>query len=71
MNSQLPIAVRSLAAALAVFMTVATLNAMITIAEPQQSQLFAVNAARQAERMASSPRVNVVVAQAPASPISH
>ena len=69
MNNQLPIAVRSIAAALAVFMTVATLNGVITIAEPQQSQLIAASAARQAQRMASSPQVTLV-ALAPTGPIS-
>lgn len=64
MNSQLPVAVRTLAAAFAVFMTVATLNSMISIAEPQQSQLMALNAARQAERVASAPQHIVVVAHA-------
>jgi hypothetical protein len=71
MNAQLPTAVRAIAAAFAVFMTVATLNAVITIAEPQQSQLFAANAARQAARMASSPQASVQVALASVSPISH
>ena len=34
---QLPIAIRTTAAALAVFMTVATLNSLITVAEPQHA----------------------------------
>ena len=41
MNRQLPTAVRAIAAALAVFMTTATLNGLISIAEPQQSALMA------------------------------
>ena len=61
---QLPIAIRTTAAALAVFMTVATLNSLFAVAEPQHSALMAQTAARQAERMASAPR-HVVVAQAP------
>ena len=69
MNSQLPIAVRSIAAALAVFVTVATLNGVISIAEPQQSQLIAASAARKAERMASTPQATQV-ALAPTGPIS-
>ena len=69
MNNQLPIAVRSIAAALAVFVTVATLNGVISIAEPQQSQLIAASAARKAERMASTPQA-MQVALAPTGPIS-
>ena len=38
---QLPIAIRTTAAALAVFMTIATLNSLITVAEPQHSELIA------------------------------
>jgi len=64
MNSQLPIAVRTIAAALAVFMTVATLNGMLSFAEPQHSQLIAVTAARQAERMALAAQRGAVVAEA-------
>ena len=65
MNSiQLPVAIRTTAAALAVFMTVATLNSLITVAEPQQSQLLAQTAARNAARTASAPH-HVIVAQAP------
>ena len=55
MNQQTPIAVRGIAAAFAVFMTVATLNSVFSIAEPQRSQLIAANAARHAERVASAP----------------
>ena len=42
-RSQLPLAVRATAAALAVFMTITMLNGVISIAEPQQSQLMALN----------------------------
>jgi len=70
MNSLLPTAVRAIAAALAVFMTTATLNGLISIAEPQQSQLMAQTAARQAAQVASSPRHVVTVAQASASTTS-
>jgi hypothetical protein len=70
MNSLLPTAVRAIAAALAVFMTTATLNGLISIAEPQQSQLMAQTAARQAAQVASSPRHAVTVAQALASTTS-
>ncbi|HSB24199.1 MAG TPA: hypothetical protein VLE94_13960 [Burkholderiaceae bacterium] len=55
MNQQTPIAVRAIAAAFAVFMTVAMLNSVFSIAEPQRSQLVAANAAHQAERIASAP----------------
>jgi len=67
MNRKPPLAVRVLAATFAVFMTVATLNAVISYAEPQQSQLIAANAARQAERMASAPQRAVLVAHASTS----
>lgn len=67
---QLPIAIRTTAAALAVFMTVATLNSLITVAEPQHGTLMAQTAARQAARMASAPR-HVIVAQAPMQEIDH
>jgi capsular polysaccharide biosynthesis protein len=70
MNSLLPTAVRAIAAALAVFMTTATLNGLISIAEPQQSQLIAQTAARQGAQVASSPRHAVTVAQALASTTS-
>jgi hypothetical protein len=49
-NSQLPFAVRATASALAVFMTIAMLNGVISIAEPQQSQLVAHNAVRHPAR---------------------
>ena len=64
MKTQLPTAVRTLAAAFAVFMTVATLNGMLSIAEPQHSQLMAVNAARQAQRMALAAPRGALVAEA-------
>ena len=66
-NSQLPLAVRATAAALAVFMTIAMLNGVISIAEPQQSQLIAQNAvrhpARQSPAAATAPH-EIIVAQA-------
>ncbi|MCW5659073.1 MAG: hypothetical protein KIT60_15335 [Burkholderiaceae bacterium] len=63
MNSiQLPVAIRATAAALAVFMAMATLSGLIGVAEPHQSQLMAQTAARQAARMASAPG-HAVVAQ--------
>jgi hypothetical protein len=66
MNSiQTPIAIRTTAAALAVFMTVATLNSLIGVAEPQHSALMAQTAARGAARIASAPIRVRVVAQAP------
>ena len=64
MNRKLPIAVRALAAASAVFMAVATLNGLVSIAEPHQSQLMAVNAARLAERVAQAAQRDAMVAQA-------
>jgi hypothetical protein len=71
MNSHLPIAVRAAAAALAVLATTATLNAMISIAEPQHSQLVAANAARQATQVAPASRHAVVVAAASMSQRRH
>ncbi len=68
-NSQLPFAVRAAAAALAVFMTTAVLNGVISIAEPQRSQLMAHNAARQVVQVASVQRWAVIVAQASTSPL--
>jgi len=72
MNSiQLPCAIRATAAALAVFMTVATLNSLIMAAEPQQSALIAQTAARNAARMASAPRQVEIVAQMPLAETDH
>ena len=73
MNSiQTPLAIRTTAAALAVFMTVATINSLIGVAEPQHSQLLAQTTARQAAQVASAPRHAQMVAQAPtASAIDH
>jgi hypothetical protein len=59
---QLPVAIRSTAAALAVFMTMATLNSLVMEAAPLRSELVAQTAARQAARTAPAPR-HVVVAQ--------
>ena len=67
---QLPIAIRTTAAALAVFMTIATLNSLITVAEPQHSALIAQTAARRAARLASAPR-HVIVAQVPVDELDH
>ena len=72
MNSiQLPLAIRTTAAALAVFMTVATLNSLIRVAEPQHSELIAQTAARHAARMASAPRPLEVVALSPIGESDH
>lgn len=68
MNQQTPFAMRAIAAAFAVFVTVATLNGLYSIAEPQRSQLMAANAARQAERNAMAPRQRL--AQAASGTIS-
>jgi hypothetical protein len=63
--NQLPIAVRATAGALAVFMTFAMLNSMISIAEPEQGQWMAQHTPHQAKPVVSvSPEV-MVVAQAP------
>jgi hypothetical protein len=70
-RNQLPVAIRTTAAALAVFMTVATLNGLIGVAEPQQSALIAQTAARHAARTASAPRHAEIVAQAPMDEIEH
>ena len=65
MNSiQTPIAIRTTAAALAVFMTVATLNTLFVEAG-QHSALLAQTAAREAARAASAPRLVLLLAQAP------
>jgi hypothetical protein len=66
-SSQLPIAVRATAAALAVFMTFTMLNGVISIAEPEQSQLFARSAPRQVAQVAAAPQDAVLVAQGPTS----
>ncbi len=66
----LPIAIRTTAAALAVFMTIATLNSLITVAEPQHSELIAQTAARRAARLASAPS-HVIVAQVPVDELDH
>ena len=66
-RSQLPLAVRATAVALAVFMTIAMLNGVISIAEPQQSQLFAQNAVRHSappSHAAATAPHEIVVAQA-------
>ena len=61
--NELPLAVRATAAALAVFMTTATLSGVISIAEPQQSQLMVQNAARHgAPTVAASERATRVAA---------
>ena len=66
MNSiQTPIAIRTTAAALAVFMTVATLNSLLGVAEPQHNAMMAQIAARQAARVASAPARVQLVVQAP------
>jgi len=65
--SQPPIAVRATAAALAVFMTFTLLNGVVSIAEPQQSQLMARNAPRQVAEVAAAPQDAQVVAQGTAS----
>jgi hypothetical protein len=64
MNNPLPIAVRATAAALAVFMTIAVLSSLISIAEPQQSQLIAQSAARTAAHAALTTPQVLVIAQA-------
>ena len=65
MNSiQTPIAIRTTAAALAVFMTVATLNTLFVEAGPH-SALMAQTAARAAARAASAPLLVQLLAQAP------
>ncbi len=70
-NMQLPAAIRITAAAFAVFMSIATLNCLIGVAEPQQSALIAQTAARNAARLASAPRHVDLLAQAPADHIEH
>jgi hypothetical protein len=65
MNSiQTPIAIRTTAAALAVFMTVATLNTLFVEAGPYSAEM-AQAAAREAARAASAPRLVLLLAQAP------
>ena len=76
-HAKLPIAVRTTAAALAVFMTFTMLNGMIAIAEPEQSQLMARSAPRQlaqvaqVAQVAAAPQDAVIVARGPTSTISH
>src|SRR5262245_11240497 len=64
MNTQLPFAVRATSAAFAVFATMATLSATIAMAEPQQSELIAQVATRQAAQAALSAPQAVWLAQA-------
>jgi hypothetical protein len=54
-----------------VFMSIATLNCLIGVAEPQQSALIAQTSARNAARLASAPRHLELVAQAPLDTIDH
>jgi hypothetical protein len=63
--NQLPIAVRATAGALAVFMTFAMLNSMISIAEPEQSQWMAQHTPHQAKPVGSASPEVVIVAQGP------
>ena len=70
-SSQLPIAVRATAAALAVFMTITLLNGVVSIAEPQQSQLMAQRAARQTVQVASAPTDAAIVAADTTSTFAH
>ncbi|HEU5297406.1 MAG TPA: hypothetical protein VFU71_21690 [Burkholderiaceae bacterium] len=65
--NELPTAVRATAAALAVFMTTATLNWLIAIAEPQQSELMAQMAARQGTQTGAVAHVTVVAEVASAT----
>jgi hypothetical protein len=68
---QLPAAIRTTAAAMAVFMTVATLNAMIQVAGPEQSALIAQTSARQAARAAAASHTVQTVAQAATLDLDH
>ena len=68
---QLPAAIRTTAAAMAVFMTVATLNAMIQVAEPQQSALMAQTSARHAAHVAAAALQAQTVAQAATLDLDH
>ena len=61
---QLPVAIRTTAAALAVFMTVAILNPLIQVAGPDQSALMAQAASRQAARIAADAGRHVPLGQA-------
>jgi len=47
-TNHLPLAIRATAAALAVFVTIAMLNGVLSITEPQQGQLLAQHAQRHA-----------------------
>jgi hypothetical protein len=67
-HSQPPIVVRATAAALAVFMTVTTLDCLISIAEPEQSVLLA-KAAR--PQMTAASQTAVRVALAPTASPAH
>jgi hypothetical protein len=70
-SSQLPIAVRATAAALAVFMTISLLNGMVSIAEPQQSQLMAQRAPRNTAQVASASTEAAIVAGNTTSTFAH
>jgi hypothetical protein len=61
---QLPVAIRTTAAALAVFMTFAILNTLIQVAGPDQSALMAQAASRQAARIAADAGQLAPLAQA-------
>ena len=63
----LPLAVRAIAAAFAVFMTTAMLSGVVSIAEPQRSQLMAHNASHRVTPVTAAPLDAVIVAEAPAS----
>ena len=65
--NQLPIAVRATAGALAVFMTFAMLNSMISIAEPEQGQWMVQHKPHQASPVVSLSSEVVIVAQGPIS----
>jgi hypothetical protein len=68
---QLPVAIHTTAAALALFMTVATLNSLVMVAEPQQSALIAQTTALHGAHVASALRQIEIVAQAPLGENDH
>ena len=68
MTTQMPAAVRTTAAALAVFVTVVTLNGVVSMAEPQRGEIMVQAATRHA---ADTPRQAMLMAQATPEARSH
>jgi len=61
-----PLAIRTIAGALAVFVTVVTLNGVLAIAEPQQTAMLAQQSQRQATDTTAVPAAPQWIAALPA-----